>query len=81
MLWSNRKNKETLKKDTIKPTVDYKVNKEYDEKGNLIKNDSTYTYYNINIDRNAVITHSILACKTRWLIILSLLIFLSKKAI
>ena len=46
------KNKETFKKDTIRPKVDYKVNKEYDEKGNLIKNDSTYTYYNINIDRN-----------------------------
>jgi len=36
----------------VKPKIDYKVNKEYDENGNLIKLDSTYTYYYSNIDLN-----------------------------
>lgn len=53
------KNKETVEKDTIKPKIDYKVNKVYDEKGNLIKYDSTYTYYYSNIDKRAMINDSI----------------------
>jgi hypothetical protein len=30
--------------DTSKPKISYKVNKEYDDKGNLIRFDSTYSY-------------------------------------
>ncbi|MDD7884912.1 hypothetical protein [Flavivirga sp. 57AJ16] len=47
------------KQDTIKPKVDYKVDKEYDEDGNLIKYDSTYTYYYSNIDKNMMRNDSV----------------------
>jgi len=46
-------------KETIKPKIDYKVNKEYDENGNLIRVDSTYTYYYSNIDKDAMMNDSI----------------------
>lgn len=46
-------------KEQIEPKVDYKVNKKYDEFGNLIEFDSTYTYYYSNIDKNALINDSI----------------------
>ena len=46
-------------KSEIKPKVDYKVNKEYDENGNLIRLDSTYTYYYSNIDKDAMMNDSI----------------------
>ncbi len=38
--------------DTIKPKTNYRVHKEYDENGNLISVDSTYSYFysNKNID-------------------------------
>ncbi len=45
--------------EKIQPKVDYKVNKEYDENGNLIRLDSTYTYYYSNIDKNKINTDSI----------------------
>ena len=32
------------------PQINYEVNKEYDENGNLIRYDSVYTYYYSNID-------------------------------
>lgn len=44
--------KEEKTEQKLKPKIDYKVNKEYDENGNLIKLDSTYTYYYSNIDLN-----------------------------
>lgn len=47
-------------KEKIKPKVDYKVNKEYDENGNLIKYDSIYTYYYSNIDKDTLMNDSIL---------------------
>ena len=45
------KNKIEISKEKIKPKISYKVNKEYDENGNLIKLDSTYSYYYSNIDK------------------------------
>ncbi len=38
--------------DSVKPETDIKVNKEYDEKGNLIRYDSTYISYHFNKDFN-----------------------------
>ncbi len=49
------------KQGDIKPKVDYKVNKIYDDDGNLIGYDSTYTYYYSNIDRDALIADSVFA--------------------
>ncbi len=53
------KNKTEISKEIIKPKIDYKVNKEYDENGNLIRLDSTYTYYYSNIDKDAMMNDSI----------------------
>lgn len=41
------------------PQENIKVNKEYDEDGNLIRYDSTYTYYYSNIDGNKAVADSI----------------------
>jgi len=41
------------------PKEDIKVNKEYDENGNLIKYDSTYTYYYSNIENDTTAEDSI----------------------
>ena len=54
----NKNSKNSTK--TNKPKIDYKVNKEYDENGNLIRLDSTYTYYYSNIDKDAMMKDSIL---------------------
>lgn len=53
------KKPEETSKQKVEPKIDYKVNKEYDENGNLIKLDSTYTYYYSNIDKNAMINDSV----------------------
>lgn len=41
------------------PKEDIRVNKEYDKNGNLIKYDSTYTYFYSNIDKNQIKEDSI----------------------
>ena len=41
------------------PKEDIKVNKEYDKDGNLIRYDSTYTYYYSNIEGNKTTADSI----------------------
>lgn len=41
------------------PKEDVKVNKEYDEDGNLIKYDSTYTYFYSNIENDSIAEDSI----------------------
>ena len=41
------------------PKEDIKVNKEYDENGNLIRYDSTYTYYYSNIEGDEIAADSI----------------------
>lgn len=46
-------------KDTIKPKVNIKVYKEYDEKGNLISIDSTYTYFYSNIKNDSILEKEI----------------------
>ncbi len=49
----------TSKQGEIKPKEDYKVNKIYDDNGNLIGYDSTYTYYYSNIDKDAMVKDSV----------------------
>ncbi len=41
------------------PETDIKVNKEYDEQGNLIRYDSTYSYYYSNIEEDQAMRDSI----------------------
>ncbi|PKP33317.1 MAG: hypothetical protein CVT99_02395 [Bacteroidetes bacterium HGW-Bacteroidetes-16] len=41
------------------PKEDIKVNKEYDKDGNLIRYDSTYTYFYSNIEKNPITEDSI----------------------
>ena len=55
------KDSETAGSDTVKvqPDINIKVNKEYDENGNLIRYDSTYTYVYSNIDGNVQLQDSI----------------------
>ena len=47
------------KKDTIKPKVDISVQKEYDEDGNLISVDSTYSYFYSNIKNDSLLEKEI----------------------
>lgn len=42
------------------PAGTYKVNKEYDKDGNLIRYDSTYSYYYSNVEGDSVVQDSIL---------------------
>jgi hypothetical protein len=37
-------NKRTAPADTGKPKINYRVNKQYDDKGNLVRYDSSYSY-------------------------------------
>ncbi len=55
------KDNEQDSNDTLKvqPDVNIKVNKEYDENGNLIRYDSTYTYVYSNIKNNVQLRDSI----------------------
>ena len=43
------------KMDTIKPQTNFSVHKEYDEYGNLISVDSTYTYFYSNIKNDSIL--------------------------
>lgn len=45
--------------DTIKPKTSYKVHKEYDEDGNLISVDSTYTYFYSNIKGDSLMEQKV----------------------
>ena len=51
--------KKTNSLETGKPKTDIKVNKEYDENGNLITYDSTYSYYYSNIENDSILRDSI----------------------
>jgi len=54
------KSQETVSKaDTNAPHTDIKVKKEYDKNGNLVKFDSTYSYYYSNIKNNSRLRDSI----------------------
>ncbi len=46
-------------KDTIKPKEKIEVHKEYDKKGNLIRIDSTYTYFYSNIKNDSILEKEI----------------------
>ena len=46
--------------NTIKPQTEVKVNKEYDDEGNLIRFDSTYSYYYSNIENDTLLRDSIM---------------------
>ncbi len=52
--------KKSVKKDSLfKPETNVKVNKEYDDEGNLIRYDSTYTSFYSNIEKNNTLADSI----------------------
>lgn len=53
------KDENKTKKDTIKPSENIKVNKEYDEEGNLVRYDSTYTSFYSNIENDTIRADSI----------------------
>ncbi|MDH5414427.1 MAG: hypothetical protein OEW87_09845 [Flavobacteriaceae bacterium] len=46
-------------KDTIKPKIDIKVQKDYDENGKLIRVDSTYSYFYSNIKNDSILEKEI----------------------
>lgn len=48
-------NKTTSKNDTVKPQIKSEVYKEYDEDGNLIRIDSTYSYFYSNIKNDSIL--------------------------
>ncbi|MDY7395085.1 hypothetical protein UMM65_07515 [Aureibaculum sp. 2210JD6-5] len=47
--------KNTDEKDTIQPRISSSVHKEYDENGNLISIDSTYSYFYSNIKNDSIL--------------------------
>ena len=55
----NKNNTDSTLISGNQPKEDIKVNKEYDKDGNLIRYDSTYTYYYSNIDGNKTVGDSI----------------------
>ena len=52
------KQKEAVK-SAVNPQTNISVNKEYDESGNLIRYDSTYSYYYSNIDGDTLLGDSL----------------------
>jgi len=58
---SGQKNENTISKaKENQPKTNIQVNKEYDELGNLIKYDSTYSYYYSNIENDIFLRDSII---------------------
>lgn len=47
--------------DSVAPQTNIVVNKEYDQDGNLIRYDSTYSYYYSNIEGDTILGDSILS--------------------
>jgi hypothetical protein len=56
---SEKKESENKAKLNI-PKTDIKVNKEYDENGNLVKYDSTYSYYYLNIETDSILKNKVI---------------------
>lgn len=54
-----KKDNNGLSADTIQPKTDIRVNKEYDENGNLVRYDSSYSSYYSNIEGNTLLGDSI----------------------
>jgi hypothetical protein len=55
----NIKNEQKEENKKPKPETNIKVNKHYDEEGNLVRYDSVYTYYYSNIEGDTVMRDSI----------------------
>lgn len=55
----NNTERTSQKKDTIKPEIGIKVHKEYDDDGNLIRVDSSYTYFYSNIKNDSLLEKEI----------------------
>jgi hypothetical protein len=53
------KNEKNSTENSGKPQSSFKVNKEYDKDGNLIRYDSTYSYYYSNIRNNKPLNDSL----------------------
>ena len=51
--------KDKVKNDTIKPETKINVNKEYDDEGNLVRYDSTYSAYYSNIENDSIKADSV----------------------
>lgn len=51
----NKIDRKTEHENTIEPKENIIVNKEYDENGNLIRFDSTYSYFYSNLDSNSTL--------------------------
>lgn len=56
----NKQEQDTAIKSENSPQENISVNKEFDESGNLIRYDSTYTYYYSNIEGNENLADSVL---------------------
>ncbi|MEI8202798.1 MAG: hypothetical protein WCH34_07280 [Bacteroidota bacterium] len=57
---AQNQNDEQKNQSNTQPKTNIKVNKEYDKEGNLIKYDSTYTYYYSNSENSQNINDSVL---------------------
>ena len=58
---NNEEANNTSKETINQPQTEVKVNKEYDENGNVVRYDSTYSYYYSNIDGDSLLEDSIMS--------------------
>jgi hypothetical protein len=55
---NGQERKKTVMKDQNKPQTNIKVIKKYDKNGNLVKYDSTYSYYYSNMKNDSIVRDS-----------------------
>lgn len=55
---NGQERKKTVTKDQDKPKTNIKVIKKYDKNGNLVKYDSTYSYYYSNVKNDSIVRDS-----------------------
>jgi hypothetical protein len=55
---NGQERKKTVTKDQNKPKTNIKVIKKYDKNGNLVKYDSTYSYYYSNVKNDSIVRDS-----------------------
>ena len=58
---NGQERKKTVMKDQNKPQTNIKVIKKYDKNGNLVKYDSTYSYYYSNVKNDSIVRDSAVA--------------------
>lgn len=58
---NGQERKKTVMKDQNKPQTNIKVIKKYDKNGNLVKYDSTYSYYYSNMKNDSIVRDSAVA--------------------